>query len=31
MDEEDLKQEIQGIKRPLKLRPVIASQLAKCI
>jgi len=31
MDEEGKRQEIQGILRPLKFRPVTASQLAKCI
>eukprot|EP00253_Pinus_taeda_P003334 PITA_03334 len=31
MDEYGLRQKIQGILRPLKIRPVTASQLAKCI
>lgn len=31
MDEEGIRQKNQGIQRPLKLRPVTTSQLAKCI
>lgn len=31
MDEEGKRRESEGINRPLKLRPVTTSQLAKCI